>query len=307
MSELPKGWECSNFGFIVSKLFTGLVRSASEQGADKKYKYLKMNNLSISGRFLFENITRVDATEIEVSKMSLEVGDFIFNTRNSVELVGKCGVFNETLNEPILFNNNLLKVRFFSVLPEYVSYWMNSPKGKESLRLITSATTSVAAIYQKKLMNIDVHLAPLTEQKRIVEKLDQVLAQVDTIKARLDGIPAILKRFRQSVLAAAVSGKLTEEWRGECDTNWDVGCLGDFIQKPSYGSSTKSSKTGQIPVLRMGNLQNGKLDWTDLVYTSDTNEIAKYNLQKGDVLFNRTNSPELGNMRISPSHEIIAF
>lgn len=55
-----------------------------------------------------------------------------------------------------------------------------------------------------------VAVPPLPEQKRIVEKLDEVLAQVDTIKARLDGIPDLLKRFRQSVLASAVSGKLTE-------------------------------------------------------------------------------------------------
>ncbi len=43
----------------------------------------------------------------------------------------------------------------------------------------------------------------------------------------------------------------------------------------------------------MGNIQEGKLDWTNLVYTSDIKEIEKYKLEKGDVLFNRTNSPEL--------------
>jgi hypothetical protein len=43
----------------------------------------------------------------------------------------------------------------------------------------------------------------------------------------------------------------------------------------------------------MGNIQGGRLDWTDLVYTSDSSEIEKYKLTKGDVLFNRTNSPEL--------------
>ena len=53
---------------------------------------------------------------------------------------------------------------------------------------------------------------PLAEQKAIAQKLDTLLAQVETTKARLDRIPDILKRFRQSVLAAAVSGKLTEEW-----------------------------------------------------------------------------------------------
>lgn len=58
-----------------------------------------------------------------------------------------------------------------------------------------------------------VQVPPAAEQTRIAAKLDELLAQVDTLKARIDGIPALLKRFRQSVLAAAVSGRLTEEWR----------------------------------------------------------------------------------------------
>ena len=59
-------------------------------------------------------------------------------------------------------------------------------------------------------------LPPLAEQTRIAAKLDELLAQVDTLKARIDGIPALLKRFRQSVLAKAVSGRLTEAWRTRC-------------------------------------------------------------------------------------------
>ena len=65
-----------------------------------------------------------------------------------------------------------------------------------------------------KVRAIITPLAPLKEQKRIVEKLDSLLAQVDTIQQRLNNLPDIIKRFRQSVLAAAVSGKLTEQWRG---------------------------------------------------------------------------------------------
>lgn len=56
-------------------------------------------------------------------------------------------------------------------------------------------------------------LPPLAEQKIIAQKLDTLLAQVESTKARLERTREILKRFRQSVLAAAVSGKLTEEWR----------------------------------------------------------------------------------------------
>lgn len=63
------------------------------------------------------------------------------------------------------------------------------------------------------LRDVYIPLPPLAEQKVIADKLDSLLAQVETTKARLDRIPKILKRFRQSVLAAAVSGRLTEEWR----------------------------------------------------------------------------------------------
>ncbi|EFC5413128.1 restriction endonuclease subunit S [Escherichia coli] len=140
----------------------------------------------------------------------------------------------------------------------------------------------------------EIQLPPISEQKIIAEKLDTLLAQVDSTKARLEQIPQILKRFRQAVLGAAVSGKLTEDWRDNSSlSGWREGKLGEFIKKPSYGTSSKSNKEGLIPVLRMGNLQGGKLDWTDLVYTSDTIEIEKYKLEYNDVLFNRTNSPEL--------------
>jgi type I restriction enzyme S subunit len=60
-----------------------------------------------------------------------------------------------------------------------------------------------------------------------------------------------------------------------------------------YGTAAKSSEAGQVPVVRMGNLQNAKIDWENLVYSSDKAEIDQYSLQPGDVLFNRTNSSEL--------------
>ncbi|HEV7876740.1 restriction endonuclease subunit S [Bradyrhizobium sp.] len=74
---------------------------------------------------------------------------------------------------------------------------------------------------------------------------------------------------------------------------WIWGKLGWMTCGVEYGTAAKSAGAGSVPVLRMGNIQGGKLDWSDLVYTSDKAEIAKYRLTEGDVLFNRTNSPEL--------------
>ena len=55
------------------------------------------------------------------------------------------------------------------------------------------------------------------------------------------------------------------------------GCR-NWVKKPNYGTSSKSQQDGKIPALRMGNIQNGKLDWSNLVYTSDEDEIRKYRL-----------------------------
>jgi type I restriction enzyme S subunit len=69
--------------------------------------------------------------------------------------------------------------------------------------------------------------------------------------------------------------------------------LGEIAQGFEYGSSAKSKKDGKVPVLRMGNLQNGYINWGDLVYTDDDAEIEKHLLEYDDLLFNRTNSREL--------------
>lgn len=61
----------------------------------------------------------------------------------------------------------------------------------------------------------EIPLPPLNEQKRIVAKLDKIIPRIDSVKRRLENVPIILKRFRQSVLTAAVTGKLTEKWREE--------------------------------------------------------------------------------------------
>lgn len=79
----------------------------------------------------------------------------------------------------------------------------------------------------------------------------------------------------------------------ELPEGWCWMKLGNLSMGVEYGSAKKSKEEGKIPVIRMGNLQNGVIVWDDLVYTDDEDEINQYFLRKDDVLFNRTNSPEL--------------
>ncbi len=162
-------------------------------------------------------------------------------------------------------------------------------------RKIIVTGTAQPQITIENLKNLNIPIAPNGEQKRIAAKLDKLMATVQSANIRLEKILQTLKRIRQSILATAVSGNLTEDWRernGIVD-EWVEKTLRELATKLTYGSSKKSDLKGKIPVLRMGNIQAGKIDWDDLKYSSDTVEIKKYKLESGDVLFNRTNSPEL--------------
>ncbi len=85
------------------------------------------------------------------------------------------------------------------------------------LKAIQDATSSVTVghLSSRDIQKIPLPFPPLNEQKRIVEKLEKLLDKVEAVQARLSKIPVILKRFRQAVLAAACSGKLTADWRAE--------------------------------------------------------------------------------------------
>ena len=98
--------------------------------------------------------------------------------------------------------------------------------------------------------------------------------------------PSILKKLESIE-------KLNEIELTELPDGWFWERLGLMTLGVEYGTSAKSQPEGKVPVLRMGNMQNGKIDWTDLVYSDNDEEIKQYSLKKGDVLFNRTNSPEL--------------
>ena len=79
----------------------------------------------------------------------------------------------------------------------------------------------------------------------------------------------------------------------ELPTGWKWVRLGEIAEGFMYGTSAKSSPFGTYPVLRMGNIQDGMIDWEKLVYSNNEEEISKYALRKFDLLFNRTNSREI--------------
>ena len=117
------------------------------------------------------------------------------------------------------------------------AYWALYLK---SLRLGQQEKSSaIPGISREDIYAVEVPVPPLPEQHRIVAKLEQVLAKVDSCQQRLVRIPLLLKRFRQSVLAAACSGRLTSDWREQTALNYDAEA--DF---KSYLASSQHPRHG---------------------------------------------------------------
>ncbi len=208
MSELPKGWRGTLLNGVVDKIVGGGTPSKSVPSyyeGDIPWMTVKDMNKS----YLTDTIDHITQEAIDNSSTNvIPAGTPIIATRMSLGKIVRAS-FDSAINQDLkaLFVNR-------EVDDYYFEYWYRS----QGLKIESLGTgTTVKGVRLEVINALEFPLAPLAEQKRIVEKLDEVLTQVDTIKARLDGIPALLKRFRQSVLASAVSGQLTEEWRGEQD------------------------------------------------------------------------------------------
>jgi type I restriction enzyme S subunit len=101
------------------------------------------------------------------------------------------------------------------ISPDYLYRFLAQSTVRRAAKDHSTGTAGQARVPTAFIEELEVPLAPLPEQRRIVAKLETLLGKVDACKARLAKIPVLLKRFRQAVLAAACSGRLTEDWREE--------------------------------------------------------------------------------------------
>ena len=198
----PPDWTSTSLDEVIQRIVGGGTPSKS------KPEYYQGNIPWMSVKDMNKHILEDTADHITpeaVENSSTNVipaGTPIIATRMSL---GKVVVanFDSAINQD-------LKAIFLptEIHRDYFVHWYRSIA--QTIERMGTGTT-VKGIRLETLRGMEFMLAPIAEQKVIADKLDTLLAQVETTKARLERIPQILKRFRQSVLAAAVSGELTED------------------------------------------------------------------------------------------------
>jgi type I restriction enzyme S subunit len=204
--------------------------------------------------------------------------------------IGKLGIttFPCTTNQAIAFcipNDELISLRYLfhalaNAKPELIA------KGQGGAQ---------QNISQGILKEHLIPLAPLNEQRRIAAKLDSTITAVEACRQRLDGVAAILKRFRQAVLSAATTGELTREWRQESGYDYDdwssarVDEIATDIFDGPFGSNLKSDDytADGYRVVRLENLLPLRFLEEKRTYVSHDkfSSLSRHVLYENDILF----------------------
>ena len=174
---------------------------------------------------------------------------------------------------------------YFCLQKQFVSDCIKSAKGSAQLNMST-----------EWLKEYPIPLPPLAEQQRIVDRIESLFANLDEAKEKAQAVLDSFETRKAAILHKAFTGELTAKWREEHGVgmeSWEKKSVGELCISLKYGTAKKSDASGNVVVLRMGNLQQGEIDWSDLAYSNDPDDIEKYKLFPGDVLFNRTNSAAL--------------
>lgn len=283
--EVPENWVWVRLGAIAEIVTGGTPSKKHPEYYGGNFPFYKPSDLD-QGRLTY------DASEY-LSEEGKKVSRII--PKNSTAVccigsIGKCGYLmcEGTTNQQI--NSAMPKINSLCLY-----YYLCTENFVQNLLSMASATT-IAIVNKSKMESCAFPLPPLSEQQRIVERIEELFAKLDEAKERLQEVADSFAVRKAAILHKAFTGELTKQWRlenGVSDESWEEKTIGEICSSLKYGTSKKSSDDGEVVVLRMGNLQNGEIDWSNLAYTSDEEDIKKYLLKSGDVLFNRTNSPEL--------------
>jgi len=200
---LPANWTWCRLGDIVYSMTNGIYKE------DKYYDdygigCFRMYNIK-DGKINYTNLKRMQLTETELTTYCLEENDLLLNRVNSIELLGKAALI-PNLSEPHVFESKNIRLRLFykELTAAYVNYLFLTPNIKDQILKSFKKVTGQASISQERLLPLLIPLPPLSEQQRIVEKLNSLMQICDELKSSIEHSKDLNDRLLQSTLREAL-------------------------------------------------------------------------------------------------------
>lgn len=234
--KLPEGWVGHQLDEIATDINYGYTASSTSENIGPKM--LRITDIQ-DNKVDWNSVPFCKIEDNQKDKYLLCNGDLVFARTGAT--VGKSFLINEDISNTV-FASYLIRVRCNKkISSHYLSYFFRSPAYWNQI-MEFSAGIGQPNVNGSKLKKLNLPLASVYEQKIIAEKLDTLLAQVDSTKARLEQIPQVLKRFRQAVLASALKGKLTSKWRIDNKNLQDISSFKTSITKYRFENWVKEQE-----------------------------------------------------------------
>ncbi len=199
LGEIPEDWELHRLGDCVKSFQLGgnYKNSVTNTGAP----LIKMGNMA-RGYISLKKIEHISRDQPISEKDRCQENDIYFNTRNTLQLVGKVSIWRNELPKAY-FNSNLMRIKFKKSIVSshsFMNYLMNTTSFIGALADVAIGTTSVAAIYTRDLVELRIFLPHLDEQTVIAEILESMDAEVKVLEQRLTKTQQLKQGMMQELL-----------------------------------------------------------------------------------------------------------
>jgi type I restriction enzyme S subunit len=285
-SKLPRGWALSRLEEIAMLN----PRHPSELDPSIEVSFVPMPAVNENG-WKLKSAQKRALGEVRKGYTHFANGDVLFAKITPCMENGKAAVAEDLANGLGCGTTELHVIRpVQDFQSRFLYYFVHREDFRKAARQNMTGTAGQLRVPLSFIKESVIPVPPTKEQIRIVAKLEKLLAKVDACKERLEKIPAILKRFRQSALAAACSGRLTEDWR-KGPVEWVDTQIGDIFFDLSNGFSKRFGSQGEeVTVLRLADFSgNQRVYGKERKIRLTKEEQEKYTLDNNDILVVRVN------------------
>ena len=294
--ELPSGWKLEKLKFFANIRNSNVDKTISEN--EEPVRLCNYTDVYYNDRITPDlHFMDGSATEAEMERFQLK-RDQVIITKDSEgwDDIGIPALVAEDMPE-VLCGYHLSVLETGPDLDGGFLAWLCRAEPLNDQFKLTANGVTRFGLGQYAMKNAFIAVPPLDTQRRIARFLDEKTARIDGLIEKKWALLDRLAEKRQALITRAVTKGLNPDapmkpsgidWLGDIPAHWEVLPLKRVLASSTYGISASLEPSGEIAVLRMGNLVDGEIDFGDLHFLDEIDEDLLLDLN--DVVFNRTNS-----------------
>jgi len=273
---MKTNWPTKKLGDVCEKITDG--SHFSPVSTEKGKPYVTVRDISWLGKIDLEHSKRISEesySELVRNGCKPEKGDLLYSKDGTV---GKLALVHNESDFVVLSSLAILTPSKY-LDQKYLYYAMQSPEFSDHA-LHSKTGAAIKRVVLKTIKTFEITLPPLVDQKRIVKVLEEKLGKIkETIQLRNDAIADTEK---------ILSSKLSEIFTEGKEKGWEEHKIIEICEKPQYGFTAPSTPEAVGPkMLRITDIQNNNVNWDKVPYCV-CNDVSKYKLVSGDIVFART-------------------